>query len=292
MSRVIRYLVSTAVGAVAGVLLWPGVASADNCGSLIDCYRTAQAGLAALVGLSVLAGVLLSVGLDFLPGVGTVKGIIEAVTGRDLITGQELEWWERLLGVIPVIGGVAGVAAAAAKVSKAADAADAAADAARAADRAADAADAAHDADRAADAADAAHDADRAADAADAAHEPAKLDESMGQHARPAEQATAQRLADNPDFNGRTFTAPPPPDPGYDWVDDLGRTYDAMGDGTKAEFVNMDQFKASIDSHLLKSNDFTVIDMTGFSPDQVRTVAEYVDSLSPAQQAQIVRVGF
>jgi hypothetical protein len=279
MSRVTRYLVGTAAGAVAGVLLWPGVASADNCGSLIDCYRTAQAGLAALVGLSVLAGVLLSVGLDFLPGVGTVKGIIEAITGRDLITGQELEWWERLLGVIPVIGGVAGVAAAASKVSKAADAADAAADAARAADRAADAADAAHD-------------ADRAADAADAAHDAAKLDESMGRHARPAEQATAQRLADNPDFNGRTFTAPPPPDPGYDWVDDLGRTYDAMGDGTKAEFVNMDQFKASIDSHLLKSNDFTVIDMTGFSPDQVRTVAEYVDSLSPAQQAQIVRVGF
>jgi hypothetical protein len=40
--------------------------------------------------------------------------------------------------------------------------------------------------------------------------------------------------------------APPPPDPGVDWVDDMGRTYDAMGDGTKAKF------KASIDHHLLK----------------------------------------
>lgn len=35
--------------------------------------------------------------------------MVEAVTGRDLVTGQELSWWERALGVVPVIGGLAAV---------------------------------------------------------------------------------------------------------------------------------------------------------------------------------------
>jgi hypothetical protein len=88
--------------------------------------------------------------------------------------------------------------------------------------------------------------------------------------ARPAEQSTARRLADNPDFDGRTFKGIPGRDPGYDWVDDLGRKYDALGDGTKSQYMNLDQFKSSIDHHLLKGNDFTVIDMTGYSAEQIR----------------------
>jgi hypothetical protein len=100
---------------------------------------------------------------------------------------------------------------------------------------------------------------------------PATLGESMGKHARPAEQRTAKRLADrHPEFNGRTFEAPPPPDPGYDWIDDLGRTYDAMGDGTQAGRFRLDQFTRAIDKHLRKSNDFTVVDMTGYKPEQDR----------------------
>ena len=86
----------------------------------INCYYTARAALAALVGLSVLFGVLLSMALDFVPVVGTVKGIIEAITGKDLITGQELAWWERLLGVVPVLGGLTALAAIS-KISRAAD---------------------------------------------------------------------------------------------------------------------------------------------------------------------------
>ncbi|MFD0598974.1 pre-toxin TG domain-containing protein [Catellatospora coxensis] len=111
MRTTTRVLAGAALGAGAAVLLLPGAAYADNCGSMSDCYYTARAALAALVGLSVLFGVLLSIGLDFVPVVGTVKGVIEAITGKDLITGQELAWWERLLGIVPVVGGIAGVAA-------------------------------------------------------------------------------------------------------------------------------------------------------------------------------------
>jgi len=57
------------------------------------------------------AGVMLSIGLDFVPGVGTIKGIVEAITGRDIITRQERGWWERVLGIIPVSSMVVGAIA-------------------------------------------------------------------------------------------------------------------------------------------------------------------------------------
>jgi hypothetical protein len=162
--RLIRGAALVAGAVAVGLIGWPGIAYADNCGSLSDCYFTARSALAALVGLSVLFGVLLSIMLDFLPGIGTAKGIVEAVTGEDLVTGQELEWWERVLGVLPVLGGLVGAIAA---VSKVANAADAASDLARGADRAGDAADAASDAARGTDrASDTARGAEGAEDAA------------------------------------------------------------------------------------------------------------------------------
>jgi hypothetical protein len=121
---------------------------------------------------------------------------------------------------------------------------------------------------------------------------PAKLAEEFATRARPAEVRTAERLAERPEFDGRTFEAPPPPDPGYDWVDDLGRTYDAMGDGTKSQYFVQEQFTKSIDSHLLKGNDFTVIDMTGYTPEQAAAVGTYIDGLPASKQAPIRRVGF
>jgi hypothetical protein len=117
----IRAGVAAVFSAVFAVLLAPGVAFADNCGSLSDCYYTARAALAALAGLAILFGVLLSVALDFVPVVGTAKGVVEAVTGRDLITGQELAWWERLLGIVPIVGGAAGVVGALSRGSRAVD---------------------------------------------------------------------------------------------------------------------------------------------------------------------------
>lgn len=135
MSRAIRALLVAVPAGIVASLAYPAPAYADNCGSLFDCYRTAQAALAALVGLSVLLGVLLSMALDFMPVIGTIKGVAEAITGRDLVTGQELAWWERLLGVVPVLGGAAGALGA---VSRAGGALDDLGSLGRGADRAAD----------------------------------------------------------------------------------------------------------------------------------------------------------
>ncbi|XEC94344.1 pre-toxin TG domain-containing protein [Paenibacillus tarimensis] len=44
---------------------------------------------------------MLSIGLNFVPIVGQVKGVIEAITGKDLITGEELEAWERAMNLVP-----------------------------------------------------------------------------------------------------------------------------------------------------------------------------------------------
>jgi hypothetical protein len=120
---------------------------------------------------------------------------------------------------------------------------------------------------------------------------PAKIDDAVA-FGRAAEERAARRLADsNREFDGLTFT-PVSPDPGHDWVDNLGRTYDAMGDGTKAEFFQFDQFTRQIDRHLRKGNDFTVIDMTGYNADQIAAVRDYVDRLPADKQAMITRVGF
>ncbi|MFD7846104.1 hypothetical protein ACFV4K_24565 [Nocardia sp. NPDC059764] len=121
----------------------------------------------------------------------------------------------------------------------------------------------------------------------------AKLGSTMEKYLRPNELETAKRLADDPKFAGRTFESPPPPDPGYDWYDDLGRKYDALGRGDKSEFHNFEKFKDSIDHHLVKQgNDFTVIDMTGYTPQQIAEVRGYVDSLPPSSQQKIIRMGF
>lgn len=139
--------------------------------------------------------------------------------------------------------------------------------------------------------ADALSDSSRNTTAHPAQRRPAVLDSSMA-NARPAEQRTAARVADDPQFDGRTFSAPPPPDPGHDWTDDQGRTYDALGDGSKAQYFQLAQFTRSIDSHLLKSNDYTVIDVTGYTPTQIAAIKSYVDSLPSEKTAKIIRVGF
>lgn len=46
----------------------------------------------------------LSIGLDFVPVVGNVKGVIEALVGRDLITGAKLTWYERVLSAVGPLG--------------------------------------------------------------------------------------------------------------------------------------------------------------------------------------------
>jgi hypothetical protein len=105
---------------------------------------------------------------------------------------------------------------------------------------------------------------------------PAALDDSM-KGIRASEQATAKRLADRPEFAGRKFSKPKTGD--ADWEDDLGRTYDALGDGTKAQYFRWDQFKNSLDHHLTKSYDYTILDMTGYTPGQIGLVRAYLSAL-------------
>ncbi|WP_245700238.1 pre-toxin TG domain-containing protein, partial [Paenibacillus glacialis] len=45
-----------------------------------------------------------SMGLDFVPILGNAKGILEAIVGRDLITGDKLAPWERALAVLGPLG--------------------------------------------------------------------------------------------------------------------------------------------------------------------------------------------
>ena len=56
-----------------------------------------------------------------------------------------------------------------------------------------------------------------------------------------------------------------------------------------SKYFKFKTFKAAIDHHLLKGNTFTVIDMIGYTADQIADVRAYVDTL-PA--GHIIRVGF
>ncbi len=102
-----------------------------------------------------------------------------------------------------------------------------------------------------------------------------------------AEQATAARL------QAQTgLTLKESEHVGSEYVDELGRTYDQMGNPKTSQFWNEKSFLGQIDKHLLKSNDFTVIDLTGFTEAQITTVRNYVNSLPAQSQAKIKRIGF
>lgn len=102
-----------------------------------------------------------------------------------------------------------------------------------------------------------------------------------------AEQATGGRLQR---FLGRTLREST--HEGAEYIDDLGRTFDALGDPAASQFWNAKKFFRAIDKHLRKSNDFTAIDLTGFTPSQIAEVRKYLDGLSKAQLDTIIRIGF
>ena len=107
----------------------------------------------------------------------------------------------------------------------------------------------------------------------------------------PAEQATAARLQRHPDFTARAFKESE--HDGADYIDDRGRSYDAMGSPEASRHWNDGSlFIRAIDNHLRKSTDFTVIDLTGFTAEQIGIVRGYVNSLPDKAQARIVRIGF
>jgi hypothetical protein len=107
-----------------------------------------------------------------------------------------------------------------------------------------------------------------------------------------SEAATLMRLQDEyPDLDLRASAE----ERDGEYIDSQGRTYDQMGDPRSSEDWNAEkaqQFDDAIDRHLLKSVDFTVIDLTGFSDQSITDITSYVDSLSEAEQAKIIRIGF
>jgi hypothetical protein len=75
---------------------------------------------------------------------------------------------------------------------------------------------------------------------------------------------------------------------GAEYIDQFGKTYDAMGTPKASQYWNEKAFIDAIDTHLLKSNDFTVIDLVGFTTEQISVVELYVRSLSIELQSKII----
>lgn len=95
----------TSLAVFGFALMVIGSVRADNCGSLADCFGTIEGALGAAIATGLL-GSLISMGLDMIPGVGTVKGILEGITGKDIITGEKLSWGQRALGLVPLGAGL------------------------------------------------------------------------------------------------------------------------------------------------------------------------------------------
>jgi hypothetical protein len=100
---------------------------------------------------------------------------------------------------------------------------------------------------------------------------------------RPSEQVTAGRLMEQKGLKLRESLHE-----GAEYIDDLGKTYDALGTPQASKYWNEKQFLGSIDHHLLKSNDFTAIDLAGFTPKQINIVESYVNSFPLSSQKRLI----
>ena len=82
-------------------------------------------------------------------------------------------------------------------------------------------------------------------------------------------------------------------DPAFDYVDDLGRTYDQMGNPAMIPHwaKQKQQVFNQIDRHLQKA-DFTVIDLSNFPKNIQDEVAEYVLKLPENLFDKVIPIGF
>src|SRR6185295_10575866 len=104
---------------------------------------------------------------------------------------------------------------------------------------------------------------------------------------RPPEVETGKRLS-------RKLGVPlaESPHDGADFVDPSGKSYGAMGVPNASQYWNQKNFLGSIDKHFLKSADYVVIDLTGFTPEQIAIVRQHLSTLPPHQLAKLIRIGF
>ncbi|MFI9401087.1 hypothetical protein [Nocardia sp. NPDC052316] len=107
-----------------------------------------------------------------------------------------------------------------------------------------------------------------------------------------AEQATLERAQQAHPELGLRATAE---ERDGEYVDKDGKIYDQMGNPKASDHWSpeaAEKFNRSVDHHLTKSTDATLIDLTGFSDEAIADVKRYVDSLPADKQAKILRIGF
>jgi RHS repeat-associated protein len=77
----------------------------------------------------------------------------------------------------------------------------------------------------------------------------------------------------------------------YEWVNPAtGKTYDAVGN-FPSQFFDLQQFETAILKHLRKSGlDYTVVDMSTFTSDQIAEVRQFINGLQPADQSRIIQI--
>jgi RHS repeat-associated protein len=78
---------------------------------------------------------------------------------------------------------------------------------------------------------------------------------------------------------------------GAEFVDSAGKSYDALGSVQAYEHFNETKFLSSIDKHLLKSNDYTVVDLTGANEAQEQAIRNHVSGLGGKLQDKVLYVG-
>ena len=79
---------------------------------------------------------------------------------------------------------------------------------------------------------------------------------------------------------------------GEEFFDVAGRTYDAVGGPGAFKKFNLQQFTGSIEGHLRKSIDYVVVDVTGATKAQIKTIGSYINNLSQEERAKIIQIGF
>ena len=104
-----------------------------------------------------------------------------------------------------------------------------------------------------------------------------------------AERSTLAGILQHSDLRGQVFRQSP--HIGAEVVDDLGRSYDFMGQPKASQFWNPERFFASLRDHLLKSNDFTVVDLRGFAPQHAAAVQDFIRQLPETDQRRIIHLG-
>ena len=80
---------------------------------------------------------------------------------------------------------------------------------------------------------------------------------------------------------------------GAEFVDDVGKSYDVMGNVAAyaaKNWGNGSKFLNSILKHVRKSVDYVTIDLRGASASQIEAIEKYVSGLTKEQQAKIVYV--